>query len=266
VVSAGSSLGATNSVPFKIWAVFINDGGTPRIGVYNSVSQVSWLSLKPIAATGILTSATEGGAGAADSAQTFYSSAVATAKAYAVLGNATWASGLAAAGTWSSGPSLVQMYVAGVALPGQRVGNLAYAENAANTVSATLTPVDDTIPQSVEGTQILSITLDPTNAAHLVGIEFEAQVSAAAIDHVVAALFVNAGASAVKAEIITAPGANYRMKSALRKKLLPGATSTQTYAIRIGAGATSVCINGQPGSRLLGGSSAATLEAEEIAT
>jgi hypothetical protein len=100
VVSSGSTLGTANATAFRIWIVAFNDAGTLRLGVINCLSGTS---IFPLAGWGIASSTAEGGAGAADSPQVFYSGVGVASKPYVVLGYATYETGLATAGTWTAG-------------------------------------------------------------------------------------------------------------------------------------------------------------------
>lgn len=120
VVSSGSTLGTSSSTPFRLWVVLFNDGGTARLGVVNCVSSRSILGLDEGA---LLSSTAEGGAGAADSAQVLYTGSAVTTKAFRILGYMEWSSGLGTAGTWSSGPTKIQIFAFGMSRPGQLTGN-----------------------------------------------------------------------------------------------------------------------------------------------
>jgi hypothetical protein len=77
VVSSGSTLGAANNTPFRLWLVGFNDAGTFRLGVVNCLSGTS---IYPLGQFPIASSTAEGGAGAADSAQVFYTGTAVAAK------------------------------------------------------------------------------------------------------------------------------------------------------------------------------------------
>lgn len=118
VISSGSTMGALNSTAFRLWLVAFNDAGTARLGVIKAASSAG---IYPLAGFGIASSTAEGGAGAADNAQTFYTGVAVASKPYTVLGYSTWESGLAAAGTWGTAPTRVQLFGPGVRLPGDRI-------------------------------------------------------------------------------------------------------------------------------------------------
>lgn len=105
-VSSGSTLGTTNSAPFTLWLVAFNDAGTIRLGVINATTTT-------INELVTASSTAEGGAGAADSANVYYTGTAVTSKAFRVLGQLIYSSGLATAGTWSAGPTTISILSGG---------------------------------------------------------------------------------------------------------------------------------------------------------
>lgn len=131
----------------------------------------------------------------------------------------------------------------------------------------TTLPWDTTIPQVTEGTQVLSATITPTTNTSKIRISVIAQGTINAVDNLVAAIFVNGGANAIKAGGVSVPAANYLVTLALHHIHSPASTSAQTYTVRIGPGsaANTATINGTVAAGVfLGGTSAATLIVEEI--
>lgn len=100
VVSSGSTLGTTSAVKATLAIVGFDDAGTFRLGVVNPGA------LRPVM-DGIASSTAEGGAGAADSLDVFYTGTAVASKAYTVLGYIEITE--ATAGTWATAPSLVQV-------------------------------------------------------------------------------------------------------------------------------------------------------------
>ncbi|MFA6267776.1 MAG: hypothetical protein WC670_18920 [Pseudolabrys sp.] len=115
-VSSGSSLGTTNNAAFRLWLVGFDDAGTFRLGVINAGLGV--YAQQVVLPHFLSTSSAEGGAGNADSATTYYTGTAVASKPLAVLGYADYPAGLAAAGTWSVSPTTLQLYHAGIPLPG----------------------------------------------------------------------------------------------------------------------------------------------------
>ena len=99
VISSGSTAGGTSTVPLRIIILGINAGG---------VTEIAWINIaggNNLEETGVITTVAEGGAGAADSANVFYSTTARTGVTYRVIGLADVTNTVA--GTWLP-PTLVQ--------------------------------------------------------------------------------------------------------------------------------------------------------------
>lgn len=154
-----ATLGTSNSVAFRLWAVLFDDGGTARLGVINCRSSTTTY---PLAAWQIASS-TAVGTGS-DAALVFYTGSGVTSKGYAVLGYATWESGLATAGTWSAGPTRVQAFGHGVPLPGQVVQSSVSSLAGGTVTNSSYTDV----PNS-------TASITPTSAANFVDADYTAR-------------------------------------------------------------------------------------------
>lgn len=102
VVSSGSTLGTTSAVQSRIVVLALDNAGTVELAVVNLAGG------NDLTETGLITTTAEGGAGAADSASTVYSTAARTNVAYRVVGYVE--STQATAGTWVTSPSTIQGY------------------------------------------------------------------------------------------------------------------------------------------------------------
>lgn len=100
VISSGSTLGTVNSVQSDIVVLAINNAGTIELAAVNMAGGTQ------LDETNLVSTTAEGGAGAADSATTVYSTTARTNVAYRVLG--VLRSTQATAGTWATAPSLIQ--------------------------------------------------------------------------------------------------------------------------------------------------------------
>lgn len=272
VVSSGSTLGTANGVPFRLWIVLFNDGGTLRLGVINCVTSAAGAgagrdvsAIYPLSAWGIASSTAEGGAGAADSAQTFYTGTAVTSKAFVVIGYATWESGLATAGTWSSGPTRIQLFGPGVPLPGQVVQGQRTDTGSAAT-GTTQIPTDSTIPQNTEGDQYLSQAITPQSAANVLRVNACAMLSnSGAGSWLAAALFRDSTANALRTFAAVQPTATGALPLPIEAQLLADSTSSTTFKVRGGAGsAGTTTFNGTTGSALFGGTANSYLGVQEI--
>jgi hypothetical protein len=201
-------LGTINTTAFRLWCVAFDDGGTVRLGVINCLATATTVpNIYPLAGFGIASSTQE--ADGADSAHVFYTDAAAvTSKAYAVLGYATWETGLATAGTWSAGPTRKQLFGPGVPMPGAEIQRVI--------------DVDSTQRTTTSGTFVtteLALSITPNSAANL--IELEASTSA----YVEATTDVNAAG-----EFQIARGAATGTSLALRRIFIQGDGSAFNWA------------------------------------
>lgn len=100
VISSGSTLGTINAVQSDIVVLAINNAGTIELAAVNIAGGTD------LSEAGLITTTAEGGAGAADSISTVYSTTARANLAYRVLG--VIRSTQATAGTWATSPSLIQ--------------------------------------------------------------------------------------------------------------------------------------------------------------
>lgn len=100
VISSGSTLGTVNGQQSRIAVLALNNAGTIELAAVN-IAGASNLN-----ESGVVSTTAEGGAGAADSATTIYSTTARTNVAYRVLGYIE--STQATAGTWATAPSVIQ--------------------------------------------------------------------------------------------------------------------------------------------------------------
>jgi hypothetical protein len=100
VISSGSTGGTVNAIPNRLAVLAINNAGTVELAWCNAAGSVL------LDENTLLTTTAEGGAGAADSANTVYSTTARTGVAFRVVGFVD--STQATAGTWATAPSSVQ--------------------------------------------------------------------------------------------------------------------------------------------------------------
>lgn len=249
VVSSGSTLGATNNVAFRGWIVGFNDAGTFRLGVINCLSGSN---IYPLRDDTLYSSTAEGGAGAADSAQVFYTGTAVTTKPLRILGYFEYSAGLAAVGTYGIVPTKVRLFTRGMSLPGQPVQ---FVQNlvTATATGTTLIPLDDTIPQNTEGDQFLTQAITPVATCNLLFVESQAVMSSSVALNLGYALFQDSTANALTATNGLVPAINGLLLLGLQHRVLAGTVSSTTFNIRAGGGsAATTRINGQSG-RLYGG-------------
>ena len=260
-ISSGSTLGFSSGVPGRLWLVVFDDAGTVRLGAINCRSGTG---IYPLGQIPRASSTAEGGSGAADSAQTFYTGTAVSSKAYVVLGYVDYESGLVTAGTWNASPDHIQLYGPGIHLPADRV-QVARSSTATYANGSTAIPWDDTIPQSTEGDQILTQAITPISGANVLEIGHFGDYSSNTSDHITVALFQDSTANALMA--VTATNVSGGMITIpLRHVMIAGTSSATTFKVRSGANSGGSAVNGSFGAttRKLGGVSIASLEIIEI--
>ncbi|MFN9113683.1 MAG: hypothetical protein ACK5XN_26740, partial [Bacteroidota bacterium] len=143
----------------------------------------------------------------------------------------------------------------------------AFASYTTNTALSTSLPFDDTIPQNTEGTQILSASITPKTTTNRVRVRFTAMFGTANAGggHCSAAFFLNSTVNAIHATTAYVAATSVAASISEEWEFVPGATSAQTIAVRVGGNGFTMAVNGVDGStRRFGGVAAATLVLQEI--
>lgn len=271
-VSNGSTLGVgANSSAFRLWAVAFYDTATVRLGLINCLATSAGAgagrnadSIYPLSGHMVASSTAEGGAGAADSAQVFYTGVAVSSKAVSVLAHVSWETGLASIGVWSAAPTRVTQFRPGVALPGQVIQSQRTATGAVATGTTTI-PDDDTIPQITEGDQYLSQAITPTSAANVLRTAALAHVAHSASQEISMGLFQDATANALAASRNRVTAINQMEPISVFSQILAALTAATTLRVRIGAnGAGTLTFNGQSAARKLGGVLASHITVDEV--
>jgi len=226
VISSGSTAGASNATPFRLWVVGFDDAGTVRICAINARSGGAVFPLQQFAIAG---ATAEGGAGAADSAQTFYCAASVSAKPYTVLGYLEWASGLTTAGTWDAAPTRVEIFRPGLALPGTTIQVASVTGGGSSTTSASMVDVTGG-----------AVTITPTSAANIIEYMATARgtitAGGAGINSYYSGEFIRASTQLQAGTIAVVSGAGTNMQTegyvAFGGIDQPNTTSATTYKFR----------------------------------
>jgi hypothetical protein len=180
-ISSGSTLGTVSAQQSRIVVLAIDNAGTIELAAVNISGGTN------LTETNLISTTAEGGAGAADSASTVYSTTARTSVPYRVVGYVE--STQATAGTWATAPSTIQG-VGGQALTamsslgyGQtwqsvtRISGTTYynttgkpiAVLATSTTAPTIVVGGVTIPnQTVSGTTISSAFIVPPNQTYVI--------------------------------------------------------------------------------------------------
>lgn len=265
-LSAGSTLGTANSTPCKLWLVLFDDGGTIRLGAINCLSGVNIYQLGQVP---LASSTAEGGAGGADSAHVFYTTAAVTSKAYIPIAYASYESGLSTAGNWNVSPTRIQLFGAGVKLPGDVV-QTRRTQTGTIATGSTAIVADNTVPQNTEGDQYMSQAITPTSAANILRIVARAQLSHSASGGVSTiigiGLFQDSSADALTFGGQSHTSANLNTHHIIDHLMRAGTTNETTMKIRGGAATSgTTTFNGQGGGQLFGGVYNSFLHIEELA-
>ncbi len=168
-------------------------------------------------------------------------------------------------GDTSASNALKKATVASLHPSGALIQCVATSDAAVTTVSASI-PLDDTIPQSSEGTQILTQAITPGNTSNVLEIEAFIPVgigSSSTIQSI--ALFQDSTANALAATAVSCGVNDSNIMLHLVYRMAAGTTSATTFKIRIGTSGGNIYVNGvTAGTRLFGGVSAARLIIREL--
>ncbi len=149
---------------------------------------------------------------------------------------------------------------------GVGIVDTAYFENPGYNNLTPKIPLDNTIPQSNEGTQVCSATITPKSITNRFRATFRASVASsnAGADTVVAALFRNSETDAFETALATISSDGAIVDLVLQVEWVPGTLATQVIRINLGCGTGNVIIGGNRFSPLMGGRTRCTLTLDEI--
>jgi hypothetical protein len=134
----------------------------------------------------------------------------------------------------------------------------------ASSISAVI-PFDDTIPQSTEGSELLSATITPKSSTNKILVQFSGFCASPntgfSSSHV---LF--RGSTAINATCLSHSVANETLPVAIHHFDSPATASAVTYSVRIGPSLGTVAIgyNSNGGTRRFGGAASAVLTLTEV--
>lgn len=258
IISSGSTGGTVSAQASRIWIGAIDNAGTVELTWFNALSGVNIASINE---GGVISTTAEGGAGAADAAQTWYSTTARTNVPVTVLGY--FESTQTTAGTWAAAASAI------VVNPTQRPGAVVqsvigvYGSLATGTTSI---PTDDTIPQNSEGDQYMSQAITPLSAANLLAITAAAQLgSSSASGFFGAALFQDSTADALAASAISVTSAGMAFRLGVDHTKVAAGTSSTSIKFRAGnSAAGTTTFNGVGGVAKYGGKLDSHIQIQEI--
>ncbi len=158
--------------------------------------------------------------------------------------------------------------IAGITAGAGKVVQVVNTQTGAVATGSTYIPDDDTIPQSGEGDQYMTLAITPTSSSNILKIDvvFHGGCSQA-LRWTTVALFQDSGASAIAAgREYNETGTAFNAVS-FTHYMTAGTTSSTTFKVRAGCdinGASSMTFNGQGGSRKLGGVLASSITITEL--
>ena len=128
----------------------------------------------------------------------------------------------------------------------------------------TAMPVDDTVPQSTEGDEYMTLAITPTNTNNKLKIEVLFNYAHSAAVNIGLGLFQDSTASALAATQAVEISGNNTWQMSLTHYMTAGTTSATTFKVRAGGttGST-LTFNGHSGGRIFGGGMGSRISIEE---
>jgi hypothetical protein len=262
-VSPGSTLGTVNNRIHRLYVYALDNNGTVELAIYNPWDNAT-NGLRGIVEALLQSTIAEGGGGGADNAHTLYSATARTNVAVAKVGYLE--STQATAGTWASAPSIVQTAYPGMPKTGDIVQRIIDTTTVTFIGTAQI-PLDNTIPQSNEGSQYQTVSITPLAGPNLIRVRHEALWSADTGTHYVFALFRGSEPDAIKATTVVI-NTNWEIHLVITDTHQAINTSSRAYQLRAGTGSSGTLrFNGDTGTvngHVFGSAGEAVFEATEI--
>ena len=258
-LSAGSTLGfaAGEFGRFYIWAINANAGAA------NSVVELALSRKATFQEMQLWTTTAEGSAGAADDADTLYSTTARTNVPVRCLGYVDITTG-ATAGNWTNQPTRGTLMGAGSKRTGDVVQIVATYTGIVKT-GTTATVNDDTVPLSAEGDPYLWATLTATSEVNTNLIEGQLIVANAAPARPTMFVCTQSSGHAIVSSRLMNGTVNATSLIHLLIATPCGTTAARGYYLIAGdSGAGTMTLNGESGARVLGGSLNSYLRLTEI--
>jgi hypothetical protein len=138
-------------------------------------------------------------------------------------------------------------------------------QTGAYSTGTTTIPLDDTIPQNTEGTEFLTCSITPTDAANKLRIDVALCVGPSNTNWITAALFQDTTANALAATTEFQTSGTGTVSLAFTHYMTAGTTSATTFKVRAGGNsASTTSLNGAAGGRILGGVATSSITISEI--
>lgn len=177
-----------------------------------------------------------------------------------------------ATGTLTSGDIVTGAGSKGAQASGIPVAGIAVQSVQASTGSlltgTTAIPFDNTIPQSTEGDQYLTLSITPKLSSSKIHVEALINIAHTSSGNaIIMALFVDSNANASACGSVTCTGVSFCHQIRVSFDYTNSSTASKTFKMRAGSasGATTT-VNGSGGSAFLGGTFATYIRATEYAS
>lgn len=129
---------------------------------------------------------------------------------------------------------------------------------------ATTVPVDDTIPQNIEGNQYMELQIIPLSSTSRLEIDVVAHLNNNGGSYtMIGFLCRDAIANAIATSNYVGANSNYEGFTSFRHSEISGSSSATTYKFRAGATAGTNTFNGDAGARQFGGTYASSITIKE---
>ena len=146
---------------------------------------------------------------------------------------------------------------------GGKVVQIVNVTDGAVATGTTTIPDDDTIPQSTEGDEYMTLAVTPTNASNNLKIDVVVTHSSSTGARIVSSLFQDTTANALAASLILS-GTNFPTNVKYTYTMAAGTTSATTFKVRIGGlAAGTITFNGISSVPKLGGVIASSITITE---
>lgn len=129
--------------------------------------------------------------------------------------------------------------------------------------TTTAIPYDDTIPQSAEGAEIMTVTITPTSTSNKLVVHASGYCTISSTGNVTVAVFVDSTADAVFAKTIRMVG-GYEVPFDFRFEMTVPSTASQTWKLRLGPSAGTAYWNRGASGTLLGSVDGMLFEIQEV--
>ena len=124
-------------------------------------------------------------------------------------------------------------------------------------------PIDDSIPTSTEGAEIISLSITPTTATSRMVLRVTGSFASNTATTVAGALVVHGDSAAFATTSTYITTVNQPIGFGMMAEHLPGSTAAITYKFRTGAGSGTLRPNGNTSGRLFGGTGRWMMTVEE---